>query len=394
MVKYSNRFKPEASGDWPQTDKLQTCAACSLGRYPLKLPWSQKQTQTNDNDQTPESTDGVVVQVIKSAEAHIEKILLTRKEHAMDAADVLSPITTGTPKSLTEFIKSNVNLAEGLKRQATGLFKPGTNVVDELKRETQSLHERMRSLIETVARQLENKEYTKVEEKISTASLAAKERESASRLIEAHKQSNISVRALRMTVSVFTSFNHRIIQRLNEKVEDKGREKDLVLANAILVYEISNFLIQYMEGFQVWGLEEIRKLQNEVNKRFEEQAKVEQQLRVDAENQADEQTRVRTIQQIESRELHAKRIRQEWDAFVAEIEGLEGIKKRLEQRLATLRVIRDNAKNQITFVDLLTMTATVKDAITCLDAAVVEVEGLELVPITEDRVERLLSLTV
>ncbi len=40
------------------------------------------------------------------------------------------------------------------------------------------------------------------------------------------------------------------------------------------------------------------------------------------------------------------------------------------------------------------MTATVKDAITRLDATVVEVEGLELVPITEDRVERLLSLTV
>ncbi len=361
----------------------------------MKLPWSQKQTQDPQTDEEiPQNTDGVILQVIKSAEAHIDRILQVRREHSMDAADVLSPVSSTGAKNLTDFIRSNANLADGLRRQATGLFKPGSNVVDELKKETQSLHTRIKTLIETVATMLENKEYTRVEEKISGASLAAKERESASRLIEAHKQSNISVRALRMTVSVFTAFNHRIIERLNEKTGDKNKEKDLVLANAILVYEISNFLIQYMEDYQVWGLEEIRKLQNEVNKRFDEQSRVEQQLRLDAEKQTDEQTRVRTVQQIESRELHAKKVKQEWDAFVEEIEGLEGIKKRLDQRLATLRVIRDNAKNQITFVDLLTMTATVKDAITCLDATVLEVEGLELVPITEDRVERLLSLSV
>lgn len=361
----------------------------------MKLPWSQKQSQGSPSTEVvPESTEGVVAQVIKSAEMHIEKILQTRREHSMDAADVLSPIATGGSRNLADFIKCNANIADGLRRQATGLFKPGTNVVDELKKDTQSLHARMKKLIEDVARALENNEYVEVEQKIAGAPLAAKERESASRLIEAHKQSNISIRALQMTVSVFTSFNRRIIERLNQNVDDKGREKELVLANAILVYEITNFLVQYMEDFQVWGLEEIRKLQNEVNKRFDEQARVEQQLRLDAEKQPDEQTRIRTLQQIDSRESHAKRIRQEWEAFVNEIEGLEGVKKRLDQRLATLKVIRDNAKNQITFVDLLTMTATVKDAITCLDATVVEVEGLELMPITEERVERLLSLSV
>ncbi|MBX9667327.1 MAG: hypothetical protein K2X93_06895 [Candidatus Obscuribacterales bacterium] len=364
----------------------------------MKLPWPQKQSQDPELAQAkPESKEAVIAEVIRSAEAHIERLLVVRQEHPIDAADILSPVSaSGSAKDIVGFLKSNVNLAaaDSLRRQATGMFKPGTNVVDELKKETQTLHQRMKSLIEEVARLLENKQYTPLESRLAGSKLSAKERESASRLIDAHKQSNMSIRALRMTVEVFTSFNRRIIERLNDGNVDKKQEKDLILSNAILVYEISNFLIQYVENFKVWGLEEICKLQSEVNKRFDEQAKVEQQLRLDAERQADEQTKVRTLEQVASREQHARKIRQEWDAFVEEIQGLEGVKDRLEQRLATLRVIRDNAKNQITFVDLLTMTATVKDAITCLDATVVDVEGLELVPITEDRVERLLSLTV
>ncbi len=391
----------------------------------MKLPWGQKSDPKEKNSAssetagqlaTPltveESERFVIAEVIEAAEAHVDSVLQVRRDHPVDAADLLSETSAAPGKNLIgSFLKQPGQIADELKRQTENLhnrlrpdelkkqpldlFKPGTNVVEQLRKQTTSLHSRMRSLIEDVARLIENGEYIAVEERIGKAGLAARERDSALRLITAHKQSNVSIKALQITVSVFKEFNQRIIDRLNNRSEqDRYSEKDLILANAILVYEISNFLIRYIEGFQIWGLDEIRKLQNEINKKFDEQERVEKQLKADAEKQPDEMTKARTIEQIENREKQAKRVRQEWDAFVAEIEGLQGIRTRLDARLATLRVVRDNAKNQITFVDLLTMTATVKDALACLDAAFIDVEGLELVPITEDRVERLLSLTM
>jgi hypothetical protein len=350
----------------------------------------------------------LVEEIVTESETYIGQVLEVRRQHPVDLADLLSDSNVSNPKQMiSNMIKQGVAATEDLRKQtesllkgdnlkdkAAALFRPNTNVAEEIKRQNVALHKRMRTLIEDVARRIESREYQSVETRIAGASMAARERESAIKLVDAHKQSSISVKALRLTVHIFQQFNRAIVERLNAgKAEDPSRERELVLANAVLVYEISNFVIRYMEGFRVWGIDEIKNLQKDVNRRFDEQANVERKLRDDAEKQSDQATWLRTLEQIESREKHAQRVRNEWDAFVNELDGLQSITERLDQRLATLKVIRDNARNQITFVDLLTMTSTVKDAIECLDAAVIDVDGLELVPITEERVERLLSLT-
>jgi hypothetical protein len=387
----------------------------------VKLPWQQKDGKNHSSETNASSATAqmdqwsaedweryLVEEIVTESETYIGQVLEVRRQHPVDLADLLSDSNVSNPKQMiSNMIKQGVAATEDLRKQtesllkgdnlkdkAAALFRPNTNVAEEIKRQNVALHKRMRTLIEDVARRIESREYQSVETRIAGASMAARERESAIKLVDAHKQSSISVKALRLTVHIFQQFNRAIVERLNAgKAEDPSRERELVLANAVLVYEISNFVIRYMEGFRVWGIDEIKNLQKDVNRRFDEQANVERKLRDDAEKQSDQATWLRTLEQIESREKHAQRVRNEWDAFVNELDGLQSITERLDQRLATLKVIRDNARNQITFVDLLTMTSTVKDAIECLDAAVIDVDGLELVPITEERVERLLSLT-
>lgn len=388
----------------------------------LKFPWKQgDNTGTPDAKLRTKSAAGpdldnmaaadlenyLVLEVVAAAEGYVDQVLEVRRNNPIDVADLLSETSTANPKKfVSNLIKQGASVAEDLRKQtesllkadslkekATNLFKANTNVVQDFKRQNAALHAQTQTLIEDIARRIESREYQAVELRMAGASMAAKEREAAIKLVDAHKQSSISVKALRMTVSIFKQFNRHIVERLSSaRPEDRSREKELILANAILVYEITNFVVRYLEGFQVWGIAEIKNLQSDVNRKFDEQAKLEQKLREDAEKQADETTRIRTLEQVTSREKHALRVRQEWDAFVAEVEGLQSIDERLTERIATLKVIRDNARNQVTFVDLLTMTATVKDAIECLEAAVVDVDGLEIAPITEERVERLLSL--
>lgn len=319
------------------------------------------------------------VAVMRVAETHIDRIMKVRQRYPIDAADLLSGV------------------ARRKKGLIDGVLRRDRNLPEEIQQQIGDVQAQLRDAIETVARRIEDREFQSVEQSIDAAVLAARERETATRLVQAHKQANISVRALQLTVSAFRDLNQYLVDRLvqSERDGDYRDERDLVLANAILVYEISDFVIRYIEDFEVWGLKQIDRIKKEMEYKMAAIEGQARKLRKDAQNPTiNAAIREQTLAQVQRREQAVQRVRQEWNAFAGEIEDLKVVDKGLTSRLPTLRLIRDNAHSQIQLVDLLTVTSTVKIALDCFEAAITDVEDLDLIPITAERVERLLNVSV
>jgi hypothetical protein len=275
------------------------------------------------------------------------------------------------------------------------VFKRGQDIPEEIKRQIGNLHVQLGTAIVDVARRIGDAEAAPVERSIAQAPLAAYHRKTATELVTAYKDANISVRALHIAVGAFRDLNQRIIERLAHGADDRVGEGDLLLANALLVYELSDFVIRYVEEFDLWGTQMIRSIRDRVNNSIEERERQDRKLKKEVKDPTvDAATRQRTLEQVALREQAVQRVRQEWEDLDRNLAASKDAPNPLKDRLPTLRIIRDNARAQIQMVNVLALTAAARDAMVCLDATIADVEGLELAPLTLERVERLLNVTV
>src|SRR5690606_1225024 len=97
-------------------------------------------------------------------------------------------------------------------------------------------------IIEQVAANIEARKYQTVESEISEMRLSVNERSRVTALIGAEKRLQTSYGSLKTTVDVLTHMNDMILRRIaaSERSGDRATERNLVLANAILVYELTN----------------------------------------------------------------------------------------------------------------------------------------------------------
>lgn len=266
---------------------------------------------------------------------------------------------------------------------------------EAIRNEVGNLRGKLRALIEEVARRIEERKYKSSEVAIQELKLSYTERERVNALINADKNVHISYQSLKIAVESFSEFNKLIIKRLEES-EMAGNvqaERNLVLGNALLVYELTDFVITYVQGFKVKGVEEISQLHNDMLNKIKHLRQEQEELKQKAQSdEIDLPVREQILANIQARESSIEILTSEWDSYVKTIKELESDVDLVRKKLPTLSLIRDNAKSQINFLEAMAVMQIVKDSLDTLAKTIGTLEKIELVSLSPDRVRRLLGI--
>ncbi len=225
--------------------------------------------------------------------------------------------------------------------------------------------------------------------------LALNERTKVKALINADKQVHISYQALKVAIEFFSELNKLIMDKIedSEKSGNVQMERNLILGNAILVYELTDFVINYIETFEIEGVNEILELYKQESKRLEKLLVEQKGLKEKAQSdEIDPQVKALILSDIKARESSIEIIVNEWRDYVKTIEETQNEAGSVSKKLPTLKLIRDNAKSQISLIEAIAVMQIVKRNLSAIEAAILTLEKIELITLSPTRVRRLLGI--
>jgi hypothetical protein len=293
---------------------------------------------------------------------HIQRVSDLRSSHPMDHSSLLA---------------SNISRAR--------------DVPVQVRDQVASLHKRIRQIIGQVAASIEDSHYRDVESSVQDLPSHG-ERERATKLVQADKEICTSYETLRLTVDYFSELNLQVLEQ-TEREASPQRQGQMMFGNAIMIYEFADFMIDFIRGFSPGGLTELESLHEETLERIH-RAKTEQE-RLKARARHDDieaSVSASVLDNLRQRDGALEVLQQGWQSYVAQTRQLHERIATVQDRIPTLELIRDNARLQLDVLDLVAMLRFLRQNDEAIRAAVRTVQGLRLVPLTSDRIRRLLEI--
>ena len=255
------------------------------------------------------------------------------------------------------------------------------------------LHNKIRSIIQQIAFRIENRKYKTAEEAVQNMRLALADRQRAQQLVQADKSIHISYQALKTTVEFFADFNQIILEKIRRAGSTQS-ETDLLLGNALLVYELTDYVISYIENFVVSGIEDITRLHEETKQKIAEFRRQQEGLEQRAQSASvEEAVRNQIITDIEAREKSIDLLEQEWTGYIEMATSLRSEADKIRNKVPTLEVIRENAKVQINLIQAVAMLQILKQNIGTMRTTIITLENMRLASLSPNRVRRLLGIS-
>lgn len=300
--------------------------------------------------------------VAKVMDRHIDKALDIRERLHLDDTDLLST-------------------SDGRSR----------SVPREVHDEVQRLQQDMREIIEQIAQRIEDNNYRDAEQAIQNMPMAYSERERATSLVRADKRMHISYQALRITVEYFSELNEGVLQKIDRE-QSPDREANMMLGNAIMIFELTEFVIRYVNQFRLDGEDDLNRLHRETKERIgllrEEQKGLEARaLNSDIEAAVRDQT----LEDIRARAAAVDELEREWDKYLGEVTAVRSMIGHVHSKVPTLEVIRDNARIQIGVMQLVAMLRFLKLNAEAVKGTIDTLKGFRLAPLSPNRVRRLIG---
>ncbi|MBL7258493.1 hypothetical protein [Paractinoplanes lichenicola] len=277
----------------------------------------------------------------------------------------------------------------------TNLLTPNLSeagaVPSRTRKELAGLHDRVRGVVERIALLIENGKYEDAEQALRTIPMAVAEREKAERLIAVDKRMHISFQTLRTTVEFFSDLNERMLDRL-EREQQPDRQLTMMLGNAIVVYELADFAIDYVHKFVAEGGPELEAVQQEVRTSMNEIRARNEALDEQARSgRIEEAVRAQTLQTIAQRRAVIDEVEREWRAYTGDVRKLSTIVDEVRAKVPTLELIRDNAGVQLHLVQLIALMRFLKQNTDAIRGTLIVLQSLRLAPLTVNRVRRLIG---
>ena len=275
-------------------------------------------------------------------------------------------------------------------------LKDRYDIKKSVRKEVSRLQEKIRLIVEAITRRIADRKYNSTEEAIEGMKLSRNERTKFDDLLNNDKKVHISCQSLKVSVDVFLELNKRIIEKIeqSEISDDKQTARRMILGNAIIVYELLDFVISYIETFRVVGIEEITAIYESAcreNKRLLEKEN-EREKRANSEYIIAE-IRKQILTDVNSRKEVISRLSQEWDAYMKTISEKKEKTATVNESLPSLKLMRDNAKGQIEVLQAALVLGIVKTNMGALQSSMDALGKIELVTLSPDRIRLLLGDT-
>jgi hypothetical protein len=337
------------------------------------------------DDLTARALTGIFASVVEEVEKKVKEAALnTLQKTVVDKhIEQVLQIWQKFPLADTELLSSNIAINHDIPK--------------EIKQQIGSFQAKLRAVIERAAMEIESYKYRSDEEAIENLRLSYNERSQVNELLSADKNINISFQSLKVATEVFSSLNDYVVQQIKEceKSGDARLERELVLANAILVYELSDFLISYLESFKLQGAEEISNTQRYMNDKLTQLEQEQDSLRIRAESDESEDSQVKQqiLSNIENRRRAIQKVRDEWNKYAGAIEELRTNLGATTKDIPTLKLIRDDAKIQINLLEATVVMQLIKKNLNDRSSAILTLKNIKLVSLTADMAVRLLNIS-
>lgn len=294
---------------------------------------------------------------------HVDNILKIRQEHEVKDQDLLSDMVLRV-----------------------------SQIPPEIKRQIADIQEKFRVVITTIAERIEQRKYRSAEKALEDIESLAMRKE-ANKLLNAEKKVHISCQTLKVTTEVFEKINRKILEEL-ENYENQTNQiqiKRLALGNAIIVYELTNFVINYLESFQLEGTNEILKIKENVLHDINKNKLEDEKLKQEAEQENNNELVSSILLNIKAREDSYNLIIEEWDKYEKNLNDLLNNAGEINENLNSLKLIRTNAKNQLGFLELVEVVRALRGNLNAIENTIVNLEKMELITLSPDKVSLLLA---
>jgi hypothetical protein len=293
---------------------------------------------------------------------HVQRVLRARAEYAVDDADLL-----------------------------TRNLRAGTAVPAPVRSELDGLHERIRDVIERIARAIEDGKYEEAQRAVAALPMARSQRHRADQLIAADKQMHVSYQTLRSAVEFFSEFNREILARI-EREKSPEKQSDMLLGNAVMISELTDFVIDYVERFAMRGGDDLDRLYADIRERIAASRRDHDELEKDVrEPDIEPAVREHALADIAQRRKALDVVEEEWGRYHGDIKRLDTVVGEVRAKVPTLRIIRRNAEQQIRVLELISLLRFLKSNSEMITSTIDTLQGFRLAPLTTSRVRRLLD---
>ncbi|GAA3388869.1 hypothetical protein [Cryptosporangium minutisporangium] len=295
-------------------------------------------------------------------EEHLSKVLAVRSRHLVEDRDLLSGNIKGSAAEVPLAIRDSAT----------------------------QLRHRMRQVIQQISTTIEESRYREVEAAVEEFPAGLAERQRADRLVQADKLLHISYESLRVTVEFFSEINRSVLSRIEEE-QSRSRQANMMFGNAVMIYELTDFVIGYIRSFTLGG--DLEGLRADAKKRVDDARRAEKEFAARIrEREVEVGVLEQTLADIRAREEALDLLDREWDRYLGEMGDMRGRIDEVRRSIPTLETIRENAERQITALQLVAMLNFLKQSSDSIRPTVDTLQGFRLAPLNESRVRRLLGM--
>jgi hypothetical protein len=257
-------------------------------------------------------------------------------------------------------------------------------------------------IIDEVAERVEKHRVASYDDYIKNYELTAYDRLRIEALVSSVRKINKSIQKIKFTLENFSRCNKYILKELDNCLEagEVSKSRMFVLGNIILVFELANYVINFLESFQLEGIDDILVFhQNEIDK-ITNNMKDLQKLKNDADApNIDPQVKKQIIANLTDRQQSLEMFSEEWNKYADTIKGVQANVGSVKDKVPTLKLIRDNAQNQLDFYEimkifgLIKVAETIRKNLEAIDIVTLPLDELELISLPPHKIHLLIGLS-
>ncbi|MFY9941149.1 MAG: hypothetical protein WAK57_03165 [Desulfobacterales bacterium] len=304
---------------------------------------------------------------------YTKKVREIQEKHAFSNKDIMSPSLIDNPKLSSDELATLAELKRNLDK-----------------------------IINEVAERVEKHRVVAYDDYTQRYELNAYDRLRVNSLVGSVQDINKSIQKIKFTVENFSRCNKFIIAELDECIAqgDFDKSKMFVLGNVLLIYELANYLINFLENFKLAGIDDILQLSQKETEKINAAVQALQRLKLDAESpEIDPKIKEQVITNLNDREKSLESFKEEWDKYTAGITDVQSRVGTLKDKIPTLKLIRDNAQNQLDFFEIMKIfgimmvAEAVRKNLDTLEIITLPLDEIELISFPPHKVHALMGLS-
>jgi hypothetical protein len=310
--------------------------------------------------------------VLTYLQDYTKKVRDIQEKYAFSNRDVMSPRLIDNPKLTSEELATLADLKRKLDH-----------------------------IIHEVAERVEKHRVISYDDYTQRYELNAYDKLRINSLVSSVRDINKSIQKIKFTVENFSRCNKYIINELDECIakNDFSKSKMFVLGNMLLIYELANYLINFLESFKLDGVDDIVQLSQKEVEKISTTMQALQKLKLDADSpEIDPKVKDQVVSNLNDREKSLETFKEEWDKYTAGINDVQSKVGNLKDKIPTLKLIRDNAQNQLDFFEIMKIfgvmmvAETVRKNLDTLEMVTLPLDEIELISLPPHKVQTLIGL--